>query len=146
MQRKEKHIKSDVGAECCTEPNGIHGPWGPVHSLCFYSIFCKDELHYIFLLGNTGWVFICLDKWNAEFEQNTTKNANRAATCRSHVAGEWTQKHVIATSTILTMALWGNLCRKKQSKINKLLICFCVKQSVNATFKPLDTGKCPRFM
>lgn len=38
-QKVEKQIKSEVGADCCTEPNGISGPWGPLHPLSVFLLY-----------------------------------------------------------------------------------------------------------
>ena len=39
VQRVEKQIKSKVGADCCTEPNGISGPWGPLHPASVFLLY-----------------------------------------------------------------------------------------------------------
>lgn len=36
MQKVKKQIKSEVGADCCTELNGIRGPRGPPHPLSVF--------------------------------------------------------------------------------------------------------------
>ena len=78
--RVEKQIKLEVGADCCTEPNGIGGPWGATTpSVCVFTLFSVKmnciALSYRGL--HTGWVCVCVCVWKrGETQSLNTKNTN----------------------------------------------------------------------
>lgn len=126
-QKVEKQIKSEVGADCCTEPNGISGPWGPLHPLPVFLLYFQWKWTALrFPTGDyTRRVGVCLKgKTDAEFEHSLTKKTQtHRHTWTSAIPGEWTLKHATVISTILTttqQSLYGNLqYRESQVKNNR---------------------------
>ena len=89
VQRVEKQIKSKVGADCCTEPNGISSPWGPLHPASVFLLYFQWKWTALrFPTGDQG-------RRDAVWTQAHTDTWTSAA------PGEWTLKHVTAISTIV---------------------------------------------